>query len=159
MTATQVVLQPQLTTPPESPAELAPALEQMGTTVVSPRGTILFQQGQPPTGLWVLRKGKVRLVRIGDDGQPTSRIVGPGHILGLLATVSDQPYLKTAEAVEECEFASVDRSRVMSLLHRRTDFWLQAVEVIKDEMTLISQRVMNSQKAAGKAGEAEASTG
>lgn len=146
MTATQVAHQPQLTTPPASPAELALALEAMGTTVVSPRGTVLFQQGQAPIGLCVLRKGKVRLVSIDADGQQTSRTVGAGHILGLLATVSDQPYLKTAEAVGDCEYASVDRSRVMGLLHRRTDFWLQAVDVIKDEMKLIRKRVMGGHR-------------
>jgi CRP-like cAMP-binding protein len=147
--------------PPESPLELAPALEQLGTAVVSPRGTILFQQGQQPTGVLVVRKGKVRLLRIGADGQGMSRTVGPGHILGLLATVSDQPYLKTAEAVEDSEFVSVDRNCVMGLLHRRTDFWLQAVTVIKDEMKLIRKRATNSnqKKVAGKAGASEASTG
>jgi CRP-like cAMP-binding protein len=133
MTSTQLAQQPQPTTP-ESPTELAPALEQMGTTVVGPRGTILFQQGQPPGCVLVLRKGKVRLLRIGADGQRMSRTVGPGHILGLLATVSNQPDLRTAEAVEDSEFASVDRNCVMDLLHRRTDFWLQAVTVAKDEM-------------------------
>jgi CRP-like cAMP-binding protein len=147
--------------PPGSPLELAPALEQLGTAVVSPRGTILFQQGQPPGGVFVVRKGKVRLLRISADGQRMSRTVGPGHILGLLATVSDQPYLKTAEAVEDSEFVSVDRNCVMGLLNRRTDFWLQAVTVIKDEMKLIRKRVTNSnqKKVAGNAGEAEASTG
>jgi CRP-like cAMP-binding protein len=147
--------------PPESQLQLAPALEQLGTAVVSPRGTILFQQGQPPSGVFVMRKGKVRLSRICDDGQRMSRTVGAGHILGLLATVSDQPYLKTAEAIADSELVSVDRSRVMSLLGRRTDFWLQAVAVIKDEVKLIRKRVMssNQKKIAGKAGEAEASTG
>jgi len=153
--------QPAFQPPPESKAELAPALEVLGTMVVSPRGTILFQQGQPPSGVFVVRKGKVRLSRICADGQRMSRTVGAGHILGLLATVSDQPYLKTAEAVADCEFSSVDRIRVMSLLDRRADFWLQAVAVINDEMKLIRKRVMtsNHKKVAGKAGEDKASTG
>ncbi|MGO9440389.1 MAG: cyclic nucleotide-binding domain-containing protein, partial [Terriglobales bacterium] len=74
--------QPAFQPPPESQSELAPALEQLGTAVVSPCGTIVFQQGQPPSGVFVVRKGKVRLSRIGPDGQRTSRTVGAGHILG-----------------------------------------------------------------------------
>jgi len=148
----QLAYQPPL----ESQSELAPALEQLGTAQVSPRGTILFQQGQQPTGVLVVRKGKVRLSRICADGQRMSKTVGAGHILGLLATVSDQPYLKTAEAIADSELVSVDRSRLMSLLDRRTDFWLQAVEVIKGEMKLIRKRVMtsNQKKVAGKAASA-----
>jgi len=148
----QLAYQPPL----ESQSELAPALEQLGTAQVSPRGTILFQQGQQPTGVLVVRKGKVRLSRICADGQRMSKTVGAGHILGLLATVSDQPYLKTAEEIADSELVSVDRSRLMSLLDRRTDFWLQAVEVIKGEMKLIRKRVMtsNQKKVAGKAASA-----
>lgn len=131
-------------------AELALALDQMGTTVNSPSGTELFRQGQPPVGVYIVRRGTVRMVRTSEDGRQTSRTVGRGHLLGLLATVCGEPYLKTAQTVEECELASVDRSRVMALLHRRTDFWLQAVEVIKDEMKLIRRQVIGSQrKAAG----------
>ena len=130
--------------PPESLLQLAPALEQLGAAVVRPRGTVLFQQGQQTTGIFVVRKGKVRLSRISTDGQRSSRTVGAGHILGLLATVSDQPYLKTAEAIADSELVAVDRSRVMSLLGRHTDYWLQAVKVIRDEVKLIRKQVMSS---------------
>jgi len=76
-----------------------------------------------------------------------SKTVRAGHILGLLATVSDQPYLKTAETLADSELVTVDRLRVMSLLNRRADFWLQAVEVIKGEMQLIRKRVMGGHNA------------
>jgi CRP-like cAMP-binding protein len=115
--------------------------------MVSPRGTILFRQGQQPTGVFVLRKGRVRLSRVCADGQIMSKTVRAGHILGLLATVSDQPYLKTAETLADSELVSVDRLRVMGLLSRRADFWLQAVEVIKGEMQLIRKRVMGGNNA------------
>ncbi len=142
---------------PTPESELAPALEQLGNIVVSQRGTMLFQQGQPASGVFVVRQGKLRLSRLCADGHRASRTVGRGHIIGLLATVSDQPYLKTAEALEDSELASVDRNRVMALLDRRADFWLQAVAVIKDEMKLIRKQVLNSnrkktgEKAAGSA--------
>jgi len=133
----------------EARPELAQALGQLGTTQLSPRGTVLFQQGQLPAGVLVVRKGRVRLSRVGHDGESLSKTVGAGHILGLLATVSDQPYLKTAETIADSELVAVDRPRVMALLHQHADFWLQAIEVIKCEMKLIRKRVMGS--AAGKA--------
>jgi CRP-like cAMP-binding protein len=131
--------------PPKSHPGLASALEQLGTAVVCPRGTILFQQGQQPTGVFVLRKGKVQLSR-SEDGLRIQRTVGPGHVLGLLATVSDQPYIKTAKSVDDCEYVSVDRNSVMNLLHRRNDFWLEAVTVLADEVKLIRKRISNSKR-------------
>jgi len=141
MVSSQSVQQLQPASPPDSHSELAPALQQMGTAVVSPRGTLVFQQGQHPTGVFVVVQGKVRLTRNCTDGQRTHRTVGRGHILGLLATVSDQPYLKTAEAVEDSEFVFIERNRIMNLLDRRPDFWLQAVAVVQDELKLIRKRV------------------
>jgi|GEM_PF-1411027 len=143
---------------PESQSELVPALEQLGSVMASPRGTILFRQGEQSTGVLVVRKGKVRLSRVCADGQTTSKTVGACHILGLLATVSDQPYLKTAEAIADCELVRVDRVPVMSLLSRRADFWLQAVEVIKSEMKLIRKQVMSANRAR-HAGDGQASAG
>jgi CRP-like cAMP-binding protein len=125
------------TRPPESQSALASALERLGTKVESPRGSVLFQQGRQPTRVLVLRKGKVRLSRNFADGHRGYRTVGPGRILGLLATVSNQPYLKTAETLEDCEVISVDRNRVVSLLDHHPDLWLQAVAVVKNEIKLV----------------------
>ncbi|HYY68881.1 MAG TPA: cyclic nucleotide-binding domain-containing protein [Terriglobales bacterium] len=144
MESAKIADQSQPTGQPESHTKLAPALEEMGTTLVSPRGTVLFQQGQQPTHVLVLRKGKVRLSHACEDGQHWDRTVGPGHILGLLATVADQPYRKTAETLEDCEFASVDRMQLMALLRRRNDFWLEAVRVVSEELRLIRRHVAKS---------------
>jgi len=151
--------QPVYPPPPELQSELAPALEQLGTAMASPRGTILFRQGEQSTGVLVVRKGKVRLSRVCAEGQTTSKTVGAGHILGLLATVSDQPYLKTAETTADCELVRVDRVPVMSLLSRRADFWLQAVEVIKSEMKLIRKQVMSASKDSAQMAGGQANTG
>lgn len=124
--------------------ELAPALEKLGKPVTSPRGTILFQQGQPSTGVMVLRTGRVRLTFDLGNGHHAGKTVGPGHVLGLLATVSEQPYGKTAKTLDDCELVQVNRTAVMALLERRKDFWLTVISVIADEMRLIKKRVRSA---------------
>jgi CRP-like cAMP-binding protein len=124
-----------------SDSVLAGVLAELGTTVLISRGTVLFEQGHQASGILVLRKGKVRLSHLCEDGQRWTHVVGPGHILGLLATVSDQPYRKTAEAMEDCELVPIDRNRVMTLLRQRADFWLQAIRVVAEELKLIKKQV------------------
>jgi CRP/FNR family cyclic AMP-dependent transcriptional regulator len=124
-----------------SDLELASSLERLGTPITSPRGTMLFQQGQPSTGVLVLRKGRVRLTFDLGNGHHAGKTVRPGHVLGLLAAVSEQPYAKTAKTLDDCELTSVDRTAVMGLLERRKDFWLTVVSVIADEIRLIRKRV------------------
>jgi len=81
-----------------------------------------------------VRKGRVRLTLHGANEELTDRIVGPGHILGLPATLSDQPYSLTAETMEDSEFAVVDRKRLITLLRRRNDLSLQVVDILADEV-------------------------
>jgi CRP-like cAMP-binding protein len=133
-----------------SDLELAPALEKLGKRVSSARGTILFQQGQPATGVLVLRTGRVRLTFDLGNGHHAGKTVGPGHVLGLLATVSEQPYGKTAKTLEDCGLVQVDRTSVMALLERRKDFWLTVISVIADEMRLIKKRVRSAAPPADK---------
>ncbi len=114
---------------------LASALRDRGGTVTRPRGAFLFRQGEQPRGVFVVRKGKVRLLLCCRDSHLFAhRTVGPGHILGLPATVSDRPYSLAAQAIENCELAMVDRTHVMDLLHSRIDLALQVVSILADEV-------------------------
>jgi len=119
---------------PKAQLDLVAALEQVANTVVLRRGAVLFHQGQQPSSVFVVRKGRVRLTLFCGDGELAYQTVGPGYILGLPATVSDQPYSLTAETVEDSEFASVDRKLLLLLLDRRNDLMVQVVAILADEL-------------------------
>jgi len=91
----------------------------------------------------------VRLTLNCADGQLTYRTVGLGHILGLPATLSDQPYSLTAETVEDSEFAVVDRKRLITLLRRRNDLFLQVVDILADEVRRMRKQLGALASAAG----------
>ena len=121
-------------------SRLLTALDRMTTTSMRPGGAILFRQGENPGGVFILRKGRVRLLLHTSDGQHTYRIVGPGHVLGLPATITDQPYSLTAKALEECELAVVDGKRVMNLLRHRNDLTLDVVAILAEEVRRVRNR-------------------
>jgi CRP-like cAMP-binding protein len=117
-----------------TPPELAAALEEIGRTVVGPRGTVLFKQGQQPTGVMLLRKGRVRLWLEYEAVELTYRTVGPGYLLGLPATIADRPYSLTAETLDHCVLSAVGKDRMMKLLAERNDLSLQVVAMLADEV-------------------------
>jgi CRP-like cAMP-binding protein len=117
-----------------TPPELTTALEEIGTTVIGPRGTVLFKQGQKPTGVMLLRKGRVRLSLRCEDEELTYRTVGPGYLLGLPAIMGDRPYSLTAETLDHCVLSALDKDRMMKLLAERNDLSLQAVAMLADEV-------------------------
>jgi CRP/FNR family cyclic AMP-dependent transcriptional regulator len=68
------------------------------------RGTILFMEGQPPHGIYVLRTGQAKLSFTSREGKTfTLRFAKPGEALGLMAFLFGKPYEFTAEAFHPCD--------------------------------------------------------
>lgn len=126
---------------PSMDRQLAPALQEIGVPIATPGQTVLFREGQRAGRVLLLNKGAVRLSRASADGQSRSETVGPGHILGLLATICDEAHSKTAETTEDCHFTSVEREKIMALLRREHQFWMHAVAAILEELRAISYQV------------------
>lgn len=79
-------------------------LESIKLTNVYPKGAVLFFEGQSPRGVYMLCRGRVKLSICSANGKTLIlRIVEPGEMLGLSATVSDLVYKATAETLETCQ--------------------------------------------------------
>lgn len=82
-----------------------------------PESTILFREGQEPSGVLFLVKGNVKLsVNSIDGGRLILGIAGPGKILGLTSAVLGCPYDMTAEAKFTCMISSVHQKRFLEFL-------------------------------------------
>jgi len=116
--------------------ELAEALDTIASSHTCRPGDVLFRQGQAADGVLVVRRGKVRLYAGSSDGDTRLpyRTVGPGYVLGLPALFSGQPYSLTAEALEECVFGFVERTRALELVRRRLDLCFQAADLLAREL-------------------------
>ncbi len=125
---------------PSNCPQLASALERGAEVVIRSRGSLLFEQGQPAAGVYVVRRGKVRLRLACATGQHTYRTVAAGYILGLPSAVSNEPYSLTAEVLEDAELAFVGRARVIALLRSRNDLSMQLVTLLADEVRRMRQQ-------------------
>ena len=116
--------------------QLAEALDAIANPQSCVAGDILFRQGEPGTGVRVLRQGKACLYACSPDGHTRlfCRNVGAGYVLGLPALFSGQPYSLTAEALEDCVFGFVDRGRALELMRERLDLCLEAAKLLAHEV-------------------------
>jgi CRP/FNR family transcriptional regulator len=109
-----------------SPA-VADLLEQEAVTTTYPTGAVLFAEGQTPRGVFIVRRGRVKLSICGSDGRTLIlRIVGVGCPLGVAAVVSNRRYEATAETQEPCEISFVRQSDLLRLvrLHGELALWI-----------------------------------
>lgn len=83
---------------------------------------LLFVEGQAAQGIYLLCQGRIKLSTSSSCGRKLIlRIVEPGEVLGLSATVSNIPYEVTAEAIEPCQTSFVQREEFLQFLSRHKD--------------------------------------
>jgi CRP-like cAMP-binding protein len=78
-----------------------------------PKGSVILFQDDPGDSLFVLRKGRVKVVLIGEDGREVILgVLDPGAHFGELALIDDQPRSAHVIAMEDAQL----------LILRREDF-------------------------------------
>src|SRR4029078_9630504 len=97
--------------------ELLKSFETLKYATVFPKGAVLFVEGQSPRGVFMLCNGRVKLTTCSSDGKAIiSRIAEAGEVLGLSATVSDRPYMATAETLIPCQVNFIRRDDFLRFL-------------------------------------------
>jgi CRP/FNR family transcriptional regulator len=88
----------------------------------------VFLEGDAPEALYVVRSGKVKVVRHSADGKDVVlRVVGPGGMLGTVATFDGVGYPGTAQAIERCMLLVIARNDVLTLVNRYPVFALAVI--------------------------------
>ena len=123
-----------------APPKLRLALEAMSRSVEKSKNSILFRRGDKAVGVFLVRKGKVRLSL--DGTSVASRTLGPGSVLGLPATLNQRPYSLTATIAEDCQLDFVDQEAVLRLLREDTFVCFQALQILGSEISDM-RRVMD----------------
>src|SRR5580658_844445 len=120
-------LTPTVKTLGDFPPSLVDALEREAITTTYPTGAVLFAEGQAPRGVFIVRRGKVKLSICGSDGRTLIlRMVEPGLLLGVAAVVSGCNYEATAETQEPSEISFLRHSDLLRLmrLHGELALWV-----------------------------------
>ncbi len=109
------------------PPAVAEALEQEAVTTTYPTGAVLFAEGQAARGVFIVRKGQVKLSICGSDGRTLIlRMVDAGDPLGVAAVVSGRQYEATAETQEPSEISFLRQNDLLRLmrLHGELALWV-----------------------------------
>ena len=123
--------------------ELKGEFERLASIVPKSRGTVLFRRGDPVSGLFLIRKGKVSLELDAAICTYPTRILGPGSVVGLPATVSGSAYSLTAKVMVDSELGYVSRQKMIELLRSDSRLCLQAMEMVSQEISRIRSAAKN----------------
>jgi CRP/FNR family cyclic AMP-dependent transcriptional regulator len=82
----------------------------------------IFQQGQPADSLFYIRRGKVKLTVISQQGKEAIvAVLNPGEFFGEGCMAGQQLRMATAIAMTDCALDRIEKSLMTRLLHERHD--------------------------------------
>jgi len=99
-----------------------------------PAGAILFVEGQPPRGLFIICSGRVNLSTTSREGKILIlKSVQAGETAGLSATVSGMPYEVTAETATPCQLGFVERKHFRELMESHSEVGVHTAQTLSRE--------------------------
>jgi CRP/FNR family transcriptional regulator, cyclic AMP receptor protein len=104
-------------------------LNEIKSTAIYPKSTMLFIEGQLPRGVFVLCSGKAKLSTSSSDGKTVIlKISLPGDVLGLNSAISNRPYEVTAEMLESGQANFIARDALLQFLREHGEVALRVAE-------------------------------
>jgi CRP-like cAMP-binding protein len=98
------------------------------------KGTILFEEGARPEGVYVVLEGRVKLSVNSPQGKAmVLGFFGAGTILGLAASTLGRPHVTTAETIQATEAVFVPRSELVAELRSKPLAAWQAAQLLSED--------------------------
>ncbi len=115
--------------------ELVEALEKRSLPFPCGKDQVLFRQGDPPTGLYLLREGRVTLSIDGAAGEAILCMVAtPGSLLGLPGLLGNQPYSMTARADQGAQVRYISGAEFRAFMQSDPQLALKILQVLAAEV-------------------------
>lgn len=124
--------------------ELNAELERIASPVCLPGGTLLFRSGDPVSGVFLIRSGRVTMFLNEQSGNLVNRTLGPGEIVGLPAALTGT-YSLSGQVAEDAELGFIPADRVTDLLERYPHLCLIAARAMSEEIARMRSGLRDSQ--------------
>ncbi len=106
------------------------------------RDDYVFLEGEAPEALFIVKTGKVKVVRHSTDGKDVVlRVAGPGQLLGTVAVFDGSGYPGTAQVIEECMLLVIARNDCLTLVTRYPVFALAVIADLGNRLRSSAEQI------------------
>ena len=118
------------------------------------RGVILFAEGEPVRGAYILRSGRASVSISSSEGRVGMlRIAEPGDVLGLNSVLRNGSYDTTVKTLEPCRTDFIPRSQLIELMEQSEAGARAILKILSRDLTELTDRaklVLLPQSASGR---------
>ena len=109
--------------------------EEYSVSRTFPKGTLIFSQGDESDGMFIIREGKVKVFMSDDNGKEMLiAILGPGEIVGEIASLDGQPRTASVAAMTSCKVAKIGLIEFRTFLEDNPDLAFEIIRVLTSRM-------------------------
>lgn len=128
-----------------SKAEFAQLARLMKPLEIEP-GEIVFQEGAPPAGLYIICQGKVKLVKHSPDKAKKQllKLLGPGELLGEESLFAGEPYIAHARTIEKTTLRLIEKRDFWGFLEWHPAVALKLIEKLAQELEAFQSKLVET---------------
>ena len=110
-------------------------------TLMHPRGKVLFAEGEPGRGAFILRTGRAIVSISSSEGRMVIlRIAQPGDVLGLNSVLRNAAYNTTVKTIEPCRTDFIPRKDLVDLSGRSQPAAQAMSQILSREVAELTER-------------------
>jgi CRP/FNR family transcriptional regulator, polysaccharide utilization system transcription regulator len=99
------------------------------------KGEVVYREGDPPTGLYCIYLGGVKITKTGREGrEQVMRFAHTGELFGFRSMLRDEAHSTSALALDAARICFVPRAAAMSLVQTDSHFGLRLFALLSDEL-------------------------
>jgi CRP-like cAMP-binding protein len=115
--------------------ELVQALLQRSSPIPCNQNSILFSQGQPASGLFILQSGEAMLMMESRPGKPVMCLqAASGSLLGMPAICGNAPYTLTATARKGSDVRFIKRDDFEDAIQAEPRLAIRVIQLVAAEV-------------------------
>ena len=108
------------------------------------KGTIIFLEGEAGEGFHFVKIGKVKIVKMTDDGREhIINILSPGDLFAEVLLFNSGTYPATSVAVEDSKIGIIKNSDLERLILGNNALALQLIKVLSQRLMFTQQKIKN----------------
>ncbi|MBN1602686.1 MAG: cyclic nucleotide-binding domain-containing protein [Chitinispirillaceae bacterium] len=111
------------------------------------RGSLMFIEGESSAEMFIVRSGKIRILKQEGEGVVELAVLGPGSVIGELALLDHQPRSATAQVIEDTLVTVIDEDLFARTIEKIPNWLASLIQLVvkrlRDTMKRTSDDVIN----------------
>ena len=116
-----------------------------------PAGTVLFREGDPGEKMFLIRAGKVNIVKRISDSEITLAMLGPGEFFGEMALLEKLPRSAGATVVEDAQLIEIEQEHFDTLVRKSGEIAVRMLRRLSGRLREAGRQIQSLMSRSGAA--------